>query len=276
VATIGRDDLERFWRERYKPGSSAIVFVGDVTLAEAKALVERQFGGWQGGAAAEVAIPPAEPAPFGKIYLVDRPDSAQSVISQFLGAPRRKSDDYDALQLADLVWGGGGFGTRLNLNLREDKGYSYGVFSAVVQYREGGIWFGGGGVQTDKTTESVTEFAKELEDLGGKRPISPAELETSRLTRLRGYAQQFEAYTRISQQLADLWALDLPTTELQAEADRLALTTLDAARAAAAKYARPERSAMVVVGDRAKIEAGLRKLGLGEVVVLDVEGRPVK
>ena len=91
-----------------------------------------------------------------------RPD-----VQQFLPAPRRDSDDYYALLLADAVWGGGGFGTRLNLNLREDKGYSYGVFSTLQLLQEAGSWYAAGGVQTDKTKESVVEFDKELKALGG-------------------------------------------------------------------------------------------------------------
>ena len=98
------------------------------------ALAEKHFGSWSGGAAAKIAIPAPASATAGKIYLVDRQDAAQTVVSQFLAAPAIGSADDDALTLADSVWGGGGFGTRLNLNLREDKGYSYGVFSALVQY----------------------------------------------------------------------------------------------------------------------------------------------
>lgn len=114
------------------------MFAGDITLDEAVALARRDFGSWSGGAATVVAIPPPSPAPAGRIYLVDRQDAAQTVVSQFLPAPARQTPDYYSLRLADSVWGGGGFGTRLNLNLRENKGYSYGVFSNLALYRAGG------------------------------------------------------------------------------------------------------------------------------------------
>ena len=172
VAPITRDDVARFWQERVKPASSALVFVGGVSVEEAVKLAEKHFGSWSGGAAPEVKIGPAETAPAGKIYLVDRQDAAQTVVSQFLTAPAVGNPDDDALTLADSVYGGGGFGTRLNLNLREDKGYSYGVFSNLQQYSDGGIWYSGGGVQTDKTAESVAEFVKELKGLAGDRPIA--------------------------------------------------------------------------------------------------------
>jgi zinc protease len=274
VGALTRDDVVAFWEANWKPASSALVFVGDLSLDEAVALATREFGSWGGGAAPAIAIPPASPAAPGRIYLVDRQDSAQTVVSQFLPAPKRDTADRHALALADAVWGGGGFGTRLNLNLREDKGYSYGVFSGLTRFRDAGLWFAGGGVQTDKTRESLVEFDKEMKDFAGGRPISPDEFETARLRKLRGYAQQFEAYGRIAQQIADLWTVALPMTELQAESDAYVTLSLDEVRAAAARWAKAEQSAILVVGDRAKIEPGLRELG--EVVVLDDEGKPVE
>jgi zinc protease len=274
IEGITRDDLAAFHAARWRPGSSALVFVGDISLAEATALAERTFGSWSGDAAPEVVIPPAAPAPAGRIYLVDRQDSAQSVVAEFLPAPPVGTNDRYALDLADAVWGGGGFGTRLNLNLREDKGYSYGVFSQLGQYRHGGFWNAGGGVQTDKTKESVVEFRRELDGLAGEKPISPEEFEGARLRKLRGYAQQFEAYGRVAQQVGDLWIQGLPMSELQAVADALSTLTLDEVHAAADRWAKPEAAAILVVGDRAKVEAGLRELG--EVVLLDDEGNVVE
>jgi zinc protease len=222
-----------------------------------------------------VTIPPAQPAPPGKLYLVDRQDAAQTVISPFLPAPRRKTDDYYALHLADAVWGGGGFGTRLNLNLREDKGYSYGVFSNLAHFNDAGLWYAAGGVQTNKTKESLVEFDKELKALAGTKPISDAEFEDAKIKRIRGYAQQFESLGRIAQQVADLWASDLTMEELQREVDETQRVTLAGARAAASKYAKPAAASVLLVGDRAKIEAGLRETNLGEIVLLDAEGKPV-
>jgi zinc protease len=275
IEAITRADLVKFHEAYWKPGSSALIFVGDVTLAEATDLARRTLGGWSGGAAPAVTIPPAQPAAAGKLYLVDRQDAAQTVITPFLPAPRRKTEDYYSLQLADAVWGGGGFGTRLNLNLREDKGYSYGVFSDVAQFQQGGLWYAAGGVQTNKTKESLVEFDKELKALGGTKPISDAEFEDAKVKRIRGYAQQFESLGRIAQQIADLWSLSLSMDELQREVDETQKVTLEAARAAASKYAKPAAASVLLVGDRAKIEAGIRETNLGEIVLLDAEGQPV-
>jgi zinc protease len=273
VASITRDDVVKAHAGWWKPGSSAVVFAGDISLDGAKQLTQKYLGAWSGGSAPAVDIPAAQPAPAG-IYLVDRPDAAQTAIAQSLSAPVRTVEDIYAFHLVDAVWGGGGFGTRLNLNLREDKGYSYGVFSNEIFYSRGAIWTAGGGVQTNRTKESVTEFVNELEAIAGKRPITPAELESAKLTRVRGYAQQFESLGRIAGQIAQFWVLGLPMSELQREPEETLKLTVDAVNAAAKKYATPSKASLLLVGDVAKIEPGVRSLKVGEVVVLDDEGRP--
>jgi zinc protease len=275
VAAITREDVVKAHAAWWKPGSSAVVFAGDISLDGATQLTQKYLGAWSGGAAPAVDIPAAQPAPSG-IYLVDRPDAAQTAIAQLLPAPVRTVEDIYAFHLVDAVWGGGGFGTRLNLNLREDKGYSYRVFSNEIFYSRGGIWTAGGGVQTNRTTESVTEFVNELEGIAGKRPITGEELESAKLTRVRGYAQQFESLGRIAGQIAQLWVLGLPMSELQREPQEIMKLTVDAVNAAAKKYATPSRASLLLVGDIAKIDAGVRSLKAGDVFLLDDEGKPVK
>ena len=275
VAAITREDLVAFHQAYWKPASSALVFVGDITLAEATTLARQHFGVWSGGAAPAVKIAAAQPMPKGKVYLIDRPGAAQTVVAHVLNAPQRTSPDYYALALANTVYGGG-FGTRLNLNLREDKGYSYGVFAFPQHYAHAGTWIASGGVQTDKTKESVTEFIKELKYIAGEKPITEHEFSTARLVKTRGYAQQFEGYGRVSGQITNLWVQGLPMTELQAETDELNKLQIAAVNSAAAKYAAPAGTSILLVGDLAKIEPGVRELNLGEIVILDVEGNVVK
>jgi len=274
VQAITREDLAQFHQTYWKPGSSALVFVGDITLAEATALAKQNFGSWTSGVAPQVAIPAAKPTGAGKVYLVDRQGAAQTIFAHVLTAPERKSADYYALSLANAVYGGG-FGTRLNLNLREDKGYSYGVFAFPQHFSKGGAWIASGGVQTNKTKESAVEFVKELKFIAGEKPISETELSTARLGRIRGYAQQFESYGRIAGQVVALWNAGLPMTDLQRETAELERIQLTAVNAAAAKYAAPAGTSLLLVGDLSQIEAGIRELNLGEIVILDVEGKPV-
>jgi zinc protease len=275
VEGLTRADLIAFHQARWKPGSTALIVAGDLSLAQATQLATQHFGGWTGGAAPAIAVAPPAAVKGGRIYLVDRPDAAQTVVAQFLPAPARNTPDYDALRLVDAVWGGGGFGTRLNLNLREKQGYSYGVFSNFNLMRAAGNWSASGGVQTDKTKESIVEFDKELKELAGGRPISADEFATAKARRARGYAQQFESLGRITGEIGNLWALGLPLTELQREYDATNALTLDQVLTAERKYVKPETASLLLVGDRAKIEAGLKSLNLGEIVLLDTEGKPV-
>jgi zinc protease len=272
VAAIAPEDLARFHSAYWKPGSSALIFAGDITLADATGLARQSFGSWSGGAAPTLAVPPPQPVGPGKVFLVNRPDAAQTVVAEILPGPTRAASDYYALSLADVVWGGDA-AARLGTNLREDKGYSYGVFSFTNPYSKYGTWEAGGGVQTNKTKEAVVEFQKELKFIAGAKPVSEKELTDARNTRVRGYAQQFESLDRVAGQVEELWAIGLPMTELQRETGELQKVTREAVNAAAEKYATPSRATLLLVGDLSKIEAGIRELKIGEVVILDVEGK---
>ncbi len=274
VKATTRDDLARFHETYWKPGGSALIFAGDITLAEATEAARQSFGEWAGGAPPKVTIPAPQPVGAGKVFLIDKQDAAQTVVAQLLAAPPRKTDDYYSLNLADAVWGGG-FQTRLNLNLREEKGYSYGVFSQPSLYSQAGIWRSSGGVQTNKTKESLVEFVNELGGLSGKKPITEKELADARANRVRGYAQNFEALGQIVGQIANLWALGLPLSELQREPDELQKATLVSVNAAAQKYAVPGKVTLLLIGDLSKIRPGVTELNLGEIVVVDAEGKPV-
>ncbi len=273
IEKLTREDFVRFHAAYWKPGSSALIFAGDISLAEALALAKEAFGTWPAGARPPASIPKPRPIGPGKVYLIDRQDAAQTMIVQMLAAPSRKSEEYFALRLADAVWGGT-FGARLNLTLREEKGYTYGVFSFPGLYSAAGAWAALGTVQTDKTKESVVEFLKELSFLGGEKPVSADELAQAKANRIRGYAQQFETLDRVAGQVAELWALSLPLSELQREPAGLERTPLAAVNAVAAKYAVPAQSILLLVGDLSKVTAGIREVVKGEPVVLDVEGNP--
>ncbi|HTP13390.1 MAG TPA: insulinase family protein, partial [Bacteroidota bacterium] len=196
-------------------------------------------------------------------------------VSQVLRGPSRLNPDYYHLKLADAVWGGG-FMTRLNLNLREDKGYTYGAFSALSLLSKAGYWFSSASVQTDKTGETVSEFVRELNDLAGSRPISEQELAEAKANRIRGFAQQFESLHRIGSIVADLWSYGLPTTELQREQNGLEAATTSQVNSVVRKYAVPSESMFVLVGDLSKIEAPVGAVGFGEIVVLDDEGNRIR
>jgi len=274
VAQITRADLARFHETYWKPGGSALIFAGDITLSEATELARQHFGSWSGAAPPAVTIPVPQPVGAGQVFLVDRQDAAQTIVAQLLSAPPRSAADYYAFNLADAVYGGG-FQTRLNLNLREDKGYSYGVFSFPAFYTKAGAWVASGGVQTNKTKEAIVEFVSELKNISGQKPITELELTNAKANRVRGYAQEFETMGQLVQQIATLWALGLPLADLQRFTDETQRATLGAVNQAAQKYAVPGKATLLLVGDQSKIGPGLRELGLGEIIILDVEGKPL-
>ncbi|MBV8896161.1 MAG: insulinase family protein [Acidobacteriaceae bacterium] len=273
VQSITRDDMGKFHAAYWKPGSSVLIFTGDITLDEAVQLSKTAFGSWQGGSAPAPSIPAPHRAEAGKIYLVNRPDAAQTYVSELLPAPEKGTNEYYPFALADAVWGGAA-GARLGTNIREEKGYSYGVFSFPSFLSKYSYWVASGGVQTDKTKESVVEFQKELHFIAGEKPVSDKELTTARQYRIRSYAQQFESLSRVSQEVMELWALNRPMSDLQNEPDELAKVKVESVNAVAEKYANPGHAVLLLVGDAAKVEPGLRQANLGEIVHLDVEGRP--
>jgi zinc protease len=204
--------------------------------------------------------------------VVDRQDSAQTYVAQIIPAPVRTSPDYFPFALADAIYGGG-FNTRLNLNLREQKGYSYGVFTRTDLHSKGTLWRAMGGVQTDKTKESLAEFRSELTGLAGDKPITDKEMEDARVGRIRAYALRFESLNSIVGQVARLWGQGLPMKELEREPAEFQRMTLDAVKSVAKKYVAPSRTSTLLVGDWSKIGPGVQSLDLGEIVMLDAEGR---
>jgi zinc protease len=271
VGALTAADAAAFHAANWRPGGAALVIVGDVTMAEVKALAQKELASWSGAAPARPVIPP--PAGVrGKVILVDRPDAAQTVAVQIYSAPVQKANDYYGFRLANEVLGSGASG-RLYLNLRQDKGYSYGIGGFTPVYSSAMAWITQGGVQTDKTKESVVELVKELKGIAGARPITAKELEDARLAVLRGYAAGFGTNRDVAARVAELWSRRWPMDELVREPEGVARATLSEVQAAAKRYAVPDAT-IVLVGDRQKIEAGVRSLNLGEVIVVDAEGQP--
>lgn len=267
IPRMTSSDLQMFHARSFTPERAALVFAGDIDLDEAVQLARRNFGAWTSRGSDPTAIPAVSHPRGGRMYLVDRPGTPQTVVAQILPGPRRSIPDHSAFRLLDAVWGGGGFGTRLNLNLREDKGYTYGVFSNAAMFRDGGLWWAQAAVQTDKTAESILELMKELRALAGERSVTEEELQSARETRVRGFSQGFESLGRIASQVAELFILELPMSELQSEFDRTSATSLPQVLDAARKYVDPSAADLLLVGDAGLIAEPLRKIGFDPILV---------
>jgi len=269
IQALTRSGLERFYQSYWRPNHAALVFAGDINLGQAVEHAEAALGNWEAGEVPSVEMPLVERPQQLKIFLVDRPNAPQSQVRIGSIGPRRRTDDLYAIELMNTVLGGS-FSSRLNLNLREDKGYTYGASSAFAYGRRLGFWAAGAGVQTRFTKETLLEFRKELHQIREERPVTSDELEMARTNLIRGFAQRFETLGRLVDQVVDIVSFDLPLEDIERYPQAVEAVSLDQVQAAARTYVDPDKAVAVIVGDLKAVEPAIRDLGVGEVVILDV------
>jgi len=271
IEAMSRADITGFHQKYYRPANAVLVVVGDVTPDRAAALVTSALGNWQGKSAAREAIPAAPPAPAAAVYLVDKPKAAQSEIRIGAVGASRTSPDYYALSVLNTLLGGQ-FSSRINLNIRENKGYTYGARSNFTFLRGRGPWVASSGVVTAKTDSSLIEFMRELVDIRGSRPATAAEVDFATGSIIRSYPRRLETNSGVAGELAELAYYRLPPSELADYQKRIgAVTPVDVNRVAV-KYIQPEHFTTVVVGDLSVIQTGVEALNLGPVRVVTPEG----
>ena len=261
-------DLRAFHAAMLQPANAALVVTGDTTLETIRPLLERSFGGWKAGAAPARTPVAAAPQPSqGQIYIVDMPGAEQSQIRLGWVGVARTTPDYFTLQVLNTVLGGS-FTSRLNLNLRETHGYSYGASSRFTMRLAPGPFSAGAGVQTDKTSEALQEFFNELNAIG--RPIPADELDKAKNFVALGFPAEFETSQDLASRLEELVVYRLPDDYFERYVANVQAVTAEALQKAAAAYIQAGRFAVVVVGDRKVIEPGIRALNLGPVKVMTV------
>jgi len=273
VTGLTRDDITGFYAEHYGPQDSALVLVGDVTRAEAEKLARQFFGKWTGKAAAKAAIPPAPAAQPTHVVIVDKPGAPQTALFAFgLGVPESSPDSH-VLDVMNYTLGAS-FASRINMNLREIHGYTYGARSAFIRYRDGGEFFAGGLVRTDVTAPAAKELMSEIRGFPGK-PSTAEELAAAKEASTRSLPGRFETAAATAGAMDSIFLYNRPLdyyAKLPAKYD--AVTDADIARAAK-DYLHPDHLVLVTAGDRSKIEPGLKDAGLGPVEVRDVSGKLV-
>ncbi len=270
INAITRDDLVNFYKAHYFDKHAALVVVGDMTLTEAKDQLEKAFKTWKPMDVPVVDIPPPPAAKGTRIVIVDKPNAPQSVIIAGHAGVKRSDPNYDALQVVNNAFGGQ-FGSRLNMNLREQKGYTYGAGSGFGARRGEGPFVMSAQVKTDVTDESVSEMIKELQLLAGTKPLTENELRESKDNLIKGYPQDFETYNALAGQLNQIALMDLPLDEWSGYVAKVSAVDNAMAARLANEYLHPADLLIVVVGDRAKIEDDLRKLKVGEVSVVGLQ-----
>ena len=275
IKAITRGDLVDYYRANYYPNNAAVVMAGDINLEEARSKLEDVFAGWQPGTIAvhEVPQPPAISAT--KIYIVDKPGAAQSVIVAGNFGIRRNAPDNVACEVMNNALGGQ-FTSRINLNLREDKGYTYGAGSFFLGTREVGPFIIYAPVQTRITQESLTEIIKEIRDVTGPRPLTDIELTDSKNNLIKGFPRRFETLQNLAGQISEIIMYDLPENEWHNYIGEVNAVDGAMATKAAMDHIDSDALLIVVVGDREKIDAGLRELELGEVRYADETGKPIE
>ncbi|MBS1794295.1 MAG: insulinase family protein [Acidobacteria bacterium] len=274
VKALTRDDLVNFYNTYYRPNGSTLIVAGDVETKTLLPKLEKAFANWKGEAPAANGKAGGEKmAAKPGIYLVDKPGAPQSSVSIGQVGVERSNPDYFALQVMNSILGGGGT-ARLFMNLREDKGYTYGAYSRFVYRRGAGPFSASGEIQTGSTKEAVIEFMKELNGIRGARAVTPAELEVNKQSLIRRYPGGFETVGQISNQLSNLVVYGLPDTYFNDYIGKINAVTIDDVNRVANKYLDPSKMAIVIVGDRKTIEPGLKELGY-PITILDTDGNPV-
>jgi zinc protease len=274
IARLGREDLLRFHRSRFLPDGATLIAVGDIGMEELGPRIERLFESWKPGEAAARKEIPAVPAREERaLYLIDRPGSEQSVIvAAGLVPPRADPDDIAFRAVHDLL--GGSFTSRINLNLREDKHWTYGARTWLPDARGQRIFYATAPVQADRTREAIGEIAREMASMVGDRPISEAELAKAQGRLARTLPGRWETGREVAASLGEIAAFGLPLDFFEKYPGEVQALTVSSLNSAARRLVRPDRIVWVVVGDLARIEAGVRSLGLGPVRRIDADGRP--
>jgi zinc protease len=272
IKTISRDDLEHFWQQNYFPDDAALVVTGNIKLAALKPLLEKQFSAWkQGRPTARAMSSPATTD--AKLILVDRPGAPQTTLVCFSMGLARSTPDYAPVEVMNTDLGGL-FSSRINMNLREAHGYTYGAGSAFVYHRAPGPFLVFSDVRTDVTAPATSEIFNELRRMRDTQ-LTPAELVLSKDSIARSLPGRFERGTDAAASFAELFTFDLPLDFYSTLPERINGVTSEQAQSMAQKYIQPEKMIVLAVGDRAKIEEDMKKLNLGKVEIRDTDGKIV-
>jgi zinc protease len=269
-----RADMVKFHQTWFRPNHATLIVVGATTMAEVRPRLERLFAAWRPGDVPHknIAEVPRPTAP--TVYLLDRPEAQQTVIIAGDLAPPKSNPDEPAIEVMSGVLGSD-FGSRLNMNLREDKHWSYGAGSFIRDARGQRPFIVYAPVQTDKTRESIVEVQKELRGIVTDRPARPDELDRAKASLTLTLPGSWETMGAVAATIGEIVAFGLDDRYFDTYAERIRAQTAAGVTAAAGRTIDPDHLVWVIVGDRAKIEPEVRALELGEIHLVDADGTPV-
>jgi zinc protease len=274
VQKITRDDLIKFHEVWFRPNNATLVVAGDTTLAELTPKLEKLFAGWKPGEIPVKNISAVLLAPKPIVCIVDKPGAGQSVIlAGTVDMPPNTPDEIAIQAMNDDL--GGTFSSRLNMNLREDKHWAYGARSVLLRARAQRPFIVYAPVQTDKTKESLMEVNKELRAILADRPVTPDELARVKSNETLRLPGSRETLNEVGTSITELVQFGWPDDYYDTMTGKISALTTSDLDAAARKVVHPDNLVWVVVGDRAKIESGIRELGFGEIRFIDADGNPI-
>ncbi len=267
LEALTREDLVKFHDTWFLANNATMVVVGDLTMDQARAAVQKVFGGWASGPLPDRRPLTAAPYTGPKLVVIDRPGAPQSQIMGGFADMASNDPAHLAFEVLNSAFGGQ-FSSRINLNLREDKGYTYGARSQLSSYCQGGLFLMTAPVQTNATSASVSELMKEMTQIRADRPLVGVELADNKNRLVQGFPQRFETFGGIARQLADQILAEQPLDDWLTYTKRVEALGEGDLAAVVKDHLDPARTVWVIVGDWSLIADGLRGLGLGEPEVV--------
>ncbi|MEP6512296.1 MAG: pitrilysin family protein [Parafilimonas sp.] len=275
VIKITRDDLINFHQTWFAPNNSMLFVVGDISQSELKAKLEGKVASWKSKTVPEKNIKDVPLAQQPSVYIIDKPDALQSIIFAAEISPSAKDPNYESNQMMNRILGGE-FTSRINMNLRENKHWSYGSFSFNLDAVGPSFFSGFAPVQTDKTKEAVVELKKELTQYIGDKPATETEFNKVQGNAVMQLPGTWETNTAVLNSLQDAMKYSRGIDYLNNYANMLRQLKLSDIQASATKVIKPNSLTWVIVGDRIKIEKGIQELNLGTIKYIDSEGNEIK
>jgi predicted Zn-dependent peptidase len=269
LSALTLDDVREFHASAIRPSEATLIVVGDYNFDAVEPLASEAFEGWEGAAAWRRPSATALPAP-ARLNLVPRPGAPQSELRMGHVGVARNTPDYHALVAANMVLGGQ-FVSRINLNLREDKGLTYGAHTSFDCRRLPGPFMLQASVQTEGTVRAIEESLAEIAGIRGPRRVTAEELSLAIAALTRGYARNFETADQVARAVTQIALYDLPDTYFTDFVPQMTGVTVDDVTRVAAAHLDPSRVTTLIVGDPDRVGGDLPGLNLGEAVILPAE-----
>ena len=270
VEAMTREDLQQFHDRWYAPNNATLVVAGDVSLAEITGMLEETFASWDRSEVPTKRVTSAQTASGARVYILDKPGAPQSMIMAAQLIPPTANPDEIAFEAMNTVLGGA-FISRINMNLREDKHWSYGAFSFAWDAAGQRPFVVLAQVQTDRTAESLTEIRNEITEIRGPRPVTDEEIAWAVDNLALSLPGNWETIGAVGGSLSEIVRFGLPDDYFETYAGEIRNVTPAQASAVARSFLDPERMVWVVVGDRSEIEESIRDLDFGPVEVLELD-----